>query len=173
MYKSLNGFLRRLNTGLGALAGIATVALMFSVVPDLISRSLFGVAIYGMSETGIMLLVLIVFLALPVAQVRKEHFYVGVLDSVFPARVLKRVWIFRDLTSALISGTFAWYAISGAIASTKRLEQSYAVVEFPVWPAKILVAVGLTLLAMQFLVDALGRLRDPVSAYESVTPPVH
>lgn len=159
MYLHFNRLIRRINTGMGALAGAATIALMFSVVPDLISRSFFGEAMYGMAEAGIMLLVLIVFLALPVAQVRKEHFQVAVLDTLLSPRAARRMWIFRHLVSGGIAGVFAWYATRGAIASTLRLEQSYAVIEFPVWPAKILVAVGMSLLALQFLLDAIDAWR--------------
>ena len=68
MYSALKVAVRRLSILLGALAGAGTALLMLTVVPDLVARSFFGDAIYGMSETGIFLLVLIVYLSLAVAQ---------------------------------------------------------------------------------------------------------
>ncbi len=153
--------IEQFNLRLGACAGAATVILMFSVVPDLVSRSFFGFAIYGMSEASIMLLVFIVFLALPAAQVRKEHFQVSVLDAVLSAVNTRRLWIFRHFVSFLITSIFAWYSFIGASESVARLEQSYAVIEFPVWPAKIAVACGFFLLAVQFLLDMIAVVRQP------------
>lgn len=170
MYIRLNRCLRGFCAGLGMLSGIATVLLMLSVVPDILARTLFGEAIYGMAEAGIMLLVLIVFLAMPAAQVRREHFQVSVLDAVLPAPAMRWVQACRYLVCTFISGGFAWYAIRGAIASTQRLEQSYAVVAFPVWPAKILAALGLTLLAVVFLLDTLDACRGDSAAAAPANP---
>jgi len=153
-------WIEHLNLRLGALAGAATILLMFSIVPDLISRSFFGIAIYGMSEASIMLLVFIVFLALPAAQANKAHFYVSALDSVLSPRNTQRMWAFRHFISFLIAAFFAWYSIAAAIESTLRMEQSYAVIEFPVWPAKIGVASGFSLFAVQLLFDLLTAIKN-------------
>lgn len=156
--------IEQLNIRLGALAGLGTILLIFSVVPDLLARSLFGTAIYGMAETSIMLLVFIIFLALPAAQVHKEHFYVAVLDALLPASALPLVKMLRCLAAAAVTGLFAWYSINSAWESTLRLEQSYAVIAFPVWPARIGIACGLTLLTLQFLIDAVAYLRGNTDA---------
>lgn len=156
-----------LNLKLGALAGAGTILLILSVVPDLISRSFFGVAIYGMSEAGIMLLVFIIFLALPAAQVRKEHFYIAVLDAKLPPAALPKVVAARYLVSSVVTGLFAWYSITSAWESVLRLEQSYAVIAFPVWPARIAVACSFSLLTLQLLIDAVQALKgvDRVDAH--------
>lgn len=170
MYSVLKTFVRRLSIGLGAVAGAGTALLMLTVVPDLIARSFFGEAVYGMSESGIFLLVLIVYLSLSVAQVRKEHFHVGVLDTVVSMRQLQWLWVFRHVVSALVCGVFSWYATLGAYASTVKLEQSYAVIEYPIWPAKIVVAFGLVLLTIQFVIDAVDALIHPETLKRSALP---
>lgn len=158
----------QLNIRLGALAGVGTILLIFSVVPDLLARGLFGTSIYGMAEISIMLLVFIIFLALPAAQVHKEHFYVAVLDALLPEPALLLVKMLRCLASAAVVGLFAWYSINSAWESTLRLEQSYAVIAFPVWPARIGIACGLTLLTLQFLIDAIAYLRGKTKAEASL-----
>jgi TRAP-type C4-dicarboxylate transport system permease small subunit len=161
VFATLSGAMRRLSLALGVIAGVGTAILMLTVVPDLFARSFFGEAVYGMAETGIFLLVLIVYLALGAAQVRKEHFHVGVLDTLISREAQRWVWVLRFAASALVSGLFAWYATRGAIDSTLSLEQSYAVIEYPIWPAKIVVAAGLALLTVQFLMDMVDALRTP------------
>lgn len=161
MYSQISGAFRRLSLVLGAISGIGTAILMLTVVPDLVARSFFGEAVYGMSETGIFVLVIVVFLALSTAQVRKEHFHVGVLDSFVSRRTGRLLWIGRHLVSAVVCGVFSWYATLGAIAATRSGEQSYAVIEYPIWPAKIVVAVGLALLTLQFLMDCYEAIRTP------------
>ena len=161
MFSTLSGAIRRLSLALGASAGAGTALLMLTVVPDLFSRSFLGEAVYGMAETGIFLLVLIVFLALGSAQVRKEHFHVGVLDTMISRDAGRWIWVLRHALSTLVCGVFTWYAAQGAIDSTRMLEQSYAVIEYPIWPAKIVVAVGLLLLTVQFLMDMVDALTTP------------
>lgn len=161
MFSTLSGAIRRLSLALGVIAGVGTALLMLTVVPDLFARSFFGEAVYGMAETGIFLLVLIVYLALGAAQVRKEHFHVGVLDTLISRDAQRWVWVARFALSALVTGLFTWYATRGAIDSTLGLEQSYAVIEYPIWPAKIVVAMGLLLLTVQFLMDLVDALRTP------------
>ncbi|MBU1361652.1 MAG: TRAP transporter small permease subunit [Gammaproteobacteria bacterium] len=157
----ISGAVRRLSLVLGAISGVGTAVLMLTVVPDLIARSAFGEAVYGMAETGIFVLVIVVFLALSTAQVRKEHFHVGVLDSLVSRETGRLLWIGRHAVSAVVCGVFTWYAAMGAIASTRSGEQSYAVIEYPIWPAKIVVAVGLLLLTVQFLMDCYEAIRTP------------
>ena len=149
----------RLNASLGVLAGVLVIGLILSVVPDLVARTFFNTAIYGASETSILLLVVIVFLGLAAAQVRKEHYHVGVLDSVLSDRALRLLTVFRYIVSAGIAGGFAWYSARGAWFSTLRFEESYAVIAYPVWPARIIVAVGFTLLTVQCLLDARDAVR--------------
>jgi len=161
VYSRISGALRRLSLVLGAISGAGTAVLMLTVVPDLLARNLFGKAIYGMSETGIFVLVIVVFLALSTAQVRKEHFHVGVLDAYLSPEAVRLIWIGRHALSAMVCGVFTWYATMGAIASTKLNEQSYAVIEYPIWPAKIVVALGLLLLTVQFLMDMLEAITTP------------
>lgn len=161
MNSHISGALRRLSLALGAISGIGIAVLMLTVVPDLLARNLFAKAIYGMSETGIFVLVIVVFLPLSTAQVRKEHFHVGVLDAFISLEAGRRIWIGRHAVSGIVSGVFTWYAALGAIASTIGNEQSYAVVEYPIWPAKIVVAVGLFLLTVQFLTDMFEAITTP------------
>lgn len=170
MYSAFKGAVRRLSIVLGAIAGAGTALLMLTVVPDLVARSFFGEAVYGMAETGIFMLVLIVYLALSVAQVRKEHFHVGVLDAVLSRRQVQWLWLFRHVVSAVVCGVFSWYASLGAYASTVKLEQSYAVIEYPIWPAKIVVAFGLVLLTIQFVIDAIDAVVHPETLPRSVLP---
>ncbi|OFW42805.1 MAG: hypothetical protein A3J29_15425 [Acidobacteria bacterium RIFCSPLOWO2_12_FULL_67_14b] len=145
---------RSLSIGLGAIAGTGTAVLMLTVVPDLVARSMFGEAVYGMAESGIFLLVLIVFLGLPVAQVWRQLFYVGVIDVYMTPSGRRRLTVIRHSLSAVISAVFAWYATLGAISSTLSDEHSYAVIAYPIWPAKIVVAMGLILLTLQLVIDA-------------------
>lgn len=170
MYFAFRQALRRLSMLLGAAAGAGTALLMLTVVPDLVARNFFGEAIYGMAETGIFLLVLIVYLGQSVAQVRKEHFHVGVLDTMLSPGKLQCLWVFRHLVSAGVCGVFSWYATKGAYSSTLKLEQSYAVIEYPIWPAKIVVAVGLVLLTIQFLIDAIDAVVQPGEPAKSPMP---
>ena len=149
----------RFNIRLGVLTGIMTLGLVLTIVPDVIARSAFGFAINGMAETSVMILVFMVFLGLGAAQANKTHFRAAILDAVLPPGGRRWLATFRYALCAIFCAGFTWYATLGAWDSVLRNEQTYAVIPFPVWPARIAIAVGLALLTLQFIFDLVRSLR--------------
>lgn len=155
------------NLRLGIFAGLLTIGLIAAVVPDVIMRSFFSQSLYGMSELSVLVLVLMVFLALPAGQVKKEHYRVVIIDQWLSEAGLRAMAIFRYAVCLLATGAFAWYSALSAYESTIRMEATYAVVAFPVWPARIIIALGFSLLALQYLIDLIKALTGD----SSVTKP--
>ncbi len=149
----------RFNVRLGIFTGIITLGLVGTILPDVFARSFLGLAIYGMSEASVMLLVFMVYLGLPSAQAKKVHFRVSIIDHIVSERLRGRLTAFRYLFCFCVCAAFTWYASIGALDSVLRNEQTYAVVPFPVWPARLAIAVGLALLTVQFLLDFVRILR--------------
>ena len=70
-------------------------------------------------------------------------------------RVLK---IITTLISLATVGLLAWMSWSRAIAATRAGEESYGTIAFPVWPSRLLIAFGLTMLALQLIAGLLDIL---------------
>lgn len=156
MTKILSG-IQRLNLALGALSGLLVLGLVIAVAPDVAARTFFGVSIHGASEGSALLLVIIVFLGLAGAQAQREHFRIVVVEEQLSGRWFRVLTILRIVICVLTAAALSWYAIRGAYGATLRQEMSYAVIAFPLWPARIVVAVGFVLLTLQYIVDLVGE----------------
>lgn len=158
MNRILSG-IQKVNLALGTFSGLLVMGLVIAVVPEVMSRSLFGLSILGASEASVLILVITVFFGLAGAQVRREHFRVVVLETQLSGGWLRAVTLVRMVICVLAAAALSWYSIRGAYTSTLRQEMSYAVIAFPLWPARIVIATGFVMLTLQYIVDLILELR--------------
>lgn len=148
------GALTRFNIGLGSASGLSTLLMMLIIVPDVVGRKFFNVTVPAAAEIGVFLLLGKIFLGLPGAQASEANFHVAVITERLSERWRLRL---RLVATVLAFGVFALLSvlsIGEAFNSWQRNEVTYGVHTFPVWPGRILVAVGLSLLTLQLLADA-------------------
>jgi len=144
-----------LSIKLGAASGTSTMLLMLIIVPDVLLRKLFSVTIPLATEIAVLLLMGKVYLGLAGAQASNANFAVTAYAERLspPARRLLRT---VHLGIALVVfALLAWFTSGEAIRSTLSGETSFGVTPFPVWPGRILLAVGLCLLTLQLAFDLL------------------
>ncbi|MEM1316089.1 MAG: TRAP transporter small permease [Pseudomonadota bacterium] len=151
----LASWIERLHLALGSLSGVATIAMIALVLPDVILRKFFSATIPGASEANILLLVIMVYLGLAGAQARGAHFRVTLLTDRLPEGVVRGLEALMLLLALGGFGLLAWMTTENAAASFARGEASFGVIAFPLWPGRMAVALGLWLLCLQFVVDLL------------------
>jgi TRAP-type mannitol/chloroaromatic compound transport system, small permease component len=140
----------------GALAGIATFALMWLVDVNVITRRGLNAPVPGSVEISQALLVVTVTLGLAYAQSRGAHLRV----TIFAGRQQQSLqrWLY---VAAMIIG-FAFFTVL-TYAMYKFAQRAFNVneyawgagIRFPLYPVKALACAGTFLLALQFLLDAL------------------
>lgn len=144
---------------LGALSGFATLAIMVVVVLDVAGRALFNSPLPGGNEFSELLLVGMIFLGLAAAQQQRQHFAIEIAVQHLPPRARRYVEIAGWLVSLALVGLLGWLSAQQAWASMLKAEASYGTISFPIWPARMVLAFGLGLLAVQFAVDIVRRVR--------------
>ena len=141
-----------------AFAGLAVLAMMLLGAADVVGM-LFGAPVAGAIELIESLMVLVVFLALPAAELNKQHISVDLAYRHFPLR-LKR---FASASSAVLSflfyGAMAWQGWKLFWHSWKIREYAPGAVAFPIYPSKALFALGVTMVAVVIAVDCLRKLK--------------
>ncbi len=150
----VNGY-SRFAIALGSLSGMSTMLLVLIIVPDVLGRKFFNAPIPGASEMGVLLLVCKIFLGLPGAQASGSNFSVSVIHGVMSPMQRRVADSLTTLIAAVVFGLMARMSVISAIRSTQRGEISYGVIAFPIWPGRIVLAVGLILLTIQLLMDVL------------------
>ncbi|HEX7075493.1 MAG TPA: TRAP transporter small permease [Hyphomicrobiaceae bacterium] len=145
----------RFNTGLGSASGLATMLMMMIIVPDVILRATISFTIPLATEIGVLLLICKIFLGMPGAQASRANFHVSVITELLGARWQARFKLVTTLISIGVIGLLAWLTMQEAIYATGIGETSYGIYPFPIWPERIIVAIGFILLTVQLVADAI------------------
>ena len=143
----------RLLVRLGVLSGFATLVIMVIVVIDVSGRAIFNSPLHSGVEISELLLVSLVFLGLASAQQKRQNFSIEILSRFLPPKAQIGVELIGYTVCLVIVVILAWTSANQAISSFNRNEMGFGIVAFPVWPSRILLALGLWLLALQFSID--------------------
>ncbi len=135
----------RLSLIAGGIAGLGYLALMFLTITDVTLRETGSRGILGSVETIEVAMAGLAYLGMSTAEMSSTHVRTPMLTNLLP-----KFWanISRALTLTISSAFIAWLTYENllrALASTAAGEHRYAVVTIPVWPARIVIVIGLVL----------------------------
>ena len=149
----------RLVNGCIIVASIAALVMMFAGAGDAFATFI-GQPIPGALELAELLMVLVVFLALPDAEKYGKQIRIDLLTSRMPKSVSEALALLGAVLSAAFYAAMAWQAWRLFNDSWAIREHTAGLVKFPVFPAKALFAVGVTLVAVVAAHNVLRRLRN-------------
>lgn len=138
---------------LGVLSGFATLLIMIIVCVDVAGRAIFNAPFHSGVELSQLLLVTLVFLGLSAAQQQRQHFAIEIVARHLPAKLQRGLELLGYVICLFIVVLLAWPSTLQAMSSFERGEASFGIVPFPIWPARSVLAIGLWLLALQFVFD--------------------
>ena len=154
----------RLLRGCGLVSALATFLMMMLVVANVLGRYLFNAPLTGTLEFTESLLVLIIFLSVALTQYDGGHIRVTLLTRRLPRACARALTVFCMLAGAVFFAWCAYAAWKFAAQSWSFNEQEWGTVVFPLWPVKFVVFVGIAMLAIQFLLDAIAETMMPIAA---------
>jgi len=138
---------------LGFVSGLMTFFIMLVVCVDVVGRSFFNHPIPGANEISELLLACLIFFGLAAAQQKKQHYMVEFVLNRLSNRAQAFLIGLSYLLCASVAALLCWYSAEHAISSFQMKESSWGTVEFPIWPARIVVAFGLALFSVQYLIQ--------------------
>lgn len=169
----LGRLLYRLSALLAILSGAAILLLMFGTTFDVLARKFAGSGIDGMVEWTEVLLVVVVIMGMMPAEVAGSH--IRGLSILPPSSRSARAALLRMLgaglsAAVLIWAVFAtWHAAEGSVAIG---EFRMGLVEVPIWPAKIVIPIGIGGFALALLLLAIEEARQAIRLLQSKGAPV-
>lgn len=128
---------------LAAVSVLLILFMMVSTVADVGRRQLAGKAIDGVIEMGEVLMVSTVFLGLAYAETRGAHVNMTLVIRKLPPRIAA---IANSLGLLLVLFVVGWMVyVTGlrAYDSFSANEYRFGLVQIPIWPARVALAVGL------------------------------
>ena len=147
--------IEKINQWMATLSVLIIFIMMVSITVDVGLRFLAGSPIIGVVELNRTLLVVVVFFTLGYAQIRKQHINVEFLINKLSEKRKTMVLILNTLLALVIAAMITYGSFSAAYVSTIEGEHEVGLLNYPVWPGRIALAVGLFMLCLQYVVDIL------------------
>lgn len=143
--------IRTVGSVTAVLGTIVSAGLMFGIASDVVRREFTGRSIPGMIELIETFMVIVVFLGLAHAEATGTHVRMSLVTNVLPHRVRRIVKSLGMLACAVGATWFSWASTFRALESFESGEVRPGLLRFPVWPARIVIAVGFTILIFEYI----------------------
>ena len=159
---TFSAWLGRLALWLLLLGTIGLIAAMLVGVADVFGTEFLGRPLLGTLEFTESTMVLVVFGALAYAQQRRAHIRVELLYGFVGARGKSFMEVITHIVAFIFFALVGWMGYVELLYSLEIMESTMGSVRFPLYPARSLMVLGVSLLILQLVVDIvqdIGRLR--------------
>ena len=168
----------KVNLACAVLSGIALLLMMVVGALDVIGTNLDLVGLPSAPvpaafEFVATMMVVSVFLAISLGQARRAHIRVEVVVNLLPRPLRKLADVIRHGLSMALFLLIAYFGALSAMQSFGVGEYAPGIVNFPIWPARLFLAFGASLISIQCAVDLIGVLspRFAVNGNGAATDP--
>lgn len=170
--QTFSAWLGRLALWLLLLGTVGMIAAMLAGVADVVGTEFLGRPLLGTLEFTESTMVLVVFGALAYAQERRSHIRVELLYSQVGPRGKSFMEAVTHIVAFLFFALVAWQGYVELLYSWEIMESTMGSVRFPLYPARSLLLLGVSLLLLRLAVDIvqdIGRLRrgEPPPGHEA------
>lgn len=137
--------LRAMTAAFGVLAAGALVVLMLATVVDVVVRWISRSSVPGMLEVAETALVVAAFFGVAWTSIQGGHVAVSIVTDRLSPAVGRVVDIVVWVLSAGLLGWMVYANVARASLSTSLRETRFGLVQWPVWPMRWVIALGLAL----------------------------
>jgi TRAP-type mannitol/chloroaromatic compound transport system permease small subunit len=171
--QTFSAWLGRLALWLLLLGTLGMIAAMLVGVADVVGTEFFGRPLLGTLEFTESTMVLVVFGALAYAQQRRAHIRVELLYSHVGPRGKSFMEAVTHIIAFIFFALVGWMGYVELLYSLEIMESTMGSVRFPLYPARTLMVLGVSLLILQLVVDIvqdIGRLWRGEAPPEAALP---
>lgn len=143
---------------LGTVAGAALFGMMMLTFFDVVGRKFLNHSIVGSVELTELMMLALIFGALPLASLAGEHVIFDLLDAILPEKVKRWQSVISNLICTFLVGCAAWFVFERA-ARTLMMGDTTAQLQIPVAPFHYAAASLLVVCALLHLYLALAGKR--------------
>jgi len=167
----------RVGRACGFISGTALLLMMIAGASDVIGTNLDVIGLPSSPVPAVFefmatMMVVTVFLATALAQARRSHIRVEVIVDRLPPSGRKFMELIQHLLSAVMWGLIAWFGWKAGFHSVAVGEFASGLINFPVWPSRLILGFGASLMTVQCLFDVAGvclpkfRATDEAAAHD-------
>jgi TRAP-type C4-dicarboxylate transport system permease small subunit len=153
----------RLNRWAAFLAGITLLLMALIGAADVIATQAFDRPIPGAFELTESMMVASIFLAVALAQEQNRHIRVKIAIHLFGPRIQAATEVFSALVTCILFAMIGWFGWKSAVHSIAIGEFKAGLIDFPLWPARLTLALGASLMVLQSLIDLFAAVRNLIA----------
>ena len=141
----------RLNIWLVWISSVSVLVILVLMFADALLRKIF-LPIPGAFETNLGLMVIVFFFPLAAVQMRRGHVNVDLLTSRLGKKWSTLLNVVASLLGIVAFGILAYASLVKAWQSTLDCEFWYGLINYPVWPFRWVMLIGVAMLVMQLFI---------------------
>ena len=149
------------NRALASVSGAAIGMMMLVGAADIVLTNIDVIGlpskpVPGANEFIATMMVVAVFLGVPLAQQRRGHIQVDLVTQRLPAPLRRACEVLARTLTALMFAGIAWFGWKTTAHAWSVGEFAAGSFNLPLWPARMALALGATMMVLQCLLDLLG-----------------
>lgn len=152
--------LARISSFLATISVACVLLLMIVMIADIVTRALTGGALGGGIEIAQTLLVAIVFLGIAYAERHGDNVRVQLLSTRLSPRSHA---LMAAVGTSVACGMAAWFSYATYLEARHSIainEYQIGLVQYPLWPARLIIFIGFFVLTLEFLASVVRRLQQ-------------
>lgn len=153
-FETVYALYARFLTAIAVVAAFAFFAMMWLIDANALSRKLANAPVTGTLEITEALMVVAILLPMAYTQMMRSHIRVTLVTKHLPLAAQRYLYAAALVVGFVFAAWAAWAAFGFFMRSYTADEHAWGTVRFPIYPSKGAVALGMMLLAIQFLLDA-------------------
>ncbi len=149
-------------SGMTTAAGVSLFAMMVTMTAHILGRKI-GEPVPGAFEASEQLMVIV--FSFPMAEVglRKNHILFELVVRKLSQKAQAVLGIVTHITGLILFAPLTWKAWQIAWTNVVIGEYRQGVIDFPIWPFRVALAVGLSVFVVQLIVSLVRDLNQPGS----------
>lgn len=156
----MDSYFDRASRILGVASSFAVILITLAIVFDVVGRYFLNAPIDGASEFAVTSMIAVVYFGLMAAQRNNGNFRVDMLVRALPRTAQQALEIVWRAVAAGVLILLSWLSTMEAINSAQMGEASFGTIAFPIWPSRILLAIGLWALSAQIVLEFVQHVRN-------------
>lgn len=151
-------FHRKIEGAVVFLSGLIVIFMLTIICSEVILRALFRISVPGVFEMSSQMMVAISLLGISYVQQKREHITIDLISDKVPALFNKISNIIIYVIGILITIVYSWQGWISFYNSWQTQEYTLGIVQFPLWPGKLAVALSMTIIAVRYLLDLINEI---------------
>lgn len=154
-FLTVERWLKNIERGFCYVAAGLVFVMIFPTTVDVVLRYVFNAPLPEMFQLTEFMMVGVVYLGIAYVQQLKDHIKIEIATEWMPRKGQDILDLFGYLTGLFIFGLITWQTGRQAWEAWDTQDYTMGIVQFPLWPAKSLLPLGIGLFCLRLFLDLL------------------